>query len=133
MNFRLWSSKMALLPALEAELRQSRHVLATAQGDELVLLDMKRERYYTLNEVGSRTWALLALGATRSAIVETICNEYQIDSAGGKKVVNEDIARLLSELYEAGLIVEDVDARPDQPMDAPPIPPRPHSAPRIAR
>jgi hypothetical protein len=118
MKFRLWSGGTKSLPALRTRLRQSPHVLATAQGNELALLDMKRERYYTLNEVGSRAWTLLALGTTRSAIVETICREYDVTSAGGEYAVDEDISRLLSQLYEAGLVVEDIEARRAEPADA---------------
>ena len=112
MKLHLWSSRTALLPLLGTRLRQSQQVLVTAQGNELVLLDLKRGRYYTLNEVGSRTWALLKLGTTGSAIVETLCSEYDISSAGGEHAVSEDITRLLSQLYEAGLVVKDVDTKP---------------------
>jgi hypothetical protein len=95
---------------VDGRLRQSRDVLATAQGDELVLLDLKGERYYTLNDVGSRAWTLLADGATRAAIVDVIRREYDVRAGDDGDPVEGDVARLIGELYAAGLVMAETSA-----------------------
>jgi hypothetical protein len=110
MTLRFWPKRAAVSKVLDGRLRQSSHVLATAQGDELVLLDLKRERYFTLNEVGSRMWALLSAGATRDELVSVIRREYRIRSDGPKDPVAADVERLLAELHAAGLVVMDTSA-----------------------
>jgi hypothetical protein len=105
--FRLWPRRTPTAAAVDGRLRQSRHVLATAQGDELVLLDLKGERYYTLNAVGSRAWTLLAGGATRDQIVEVIRREYDVPMESDGDPVERDVTRLLAELHAAGLVVAD--------------------------
>lgn len=87
---------------LAGRFAQAPHVLATAAGSERVLLDLKGERYYTLNEVGSRLWALLGPGATVPEMVATIGREY--DGAGAEQV-ERDVRALLAELLAAGLAV----------------------------
>jgi putative NIF3 family GTP cyclohydrolase 1 type 2 len=86
-------------------LRQSPSVLATVQGEEAVLFDTKRERYYTLNEVGAASWALLRESMTLEQLVEIISREF----AAPKEVVAADLLRLASQLQEAGLVVTEPD------------------------
>jgi hypothetical protein len=85
-------------------LRRSPHVLATAQGDELVLFDLQGERYYTLNDVGSRVWSLLGAGATVPQIVDAIRREYVVPSGAAADPVEQDVVRLVRELRAAGLV-----------------------------
>jgi hypothetical protein len=80
-------------------------VLAAAQGDELVLLDTRGERYYTLNDVGSRAWALLRDGATHARIVDVVRAEYELPASPDGDPIARDVARLLADLHAAGLIV----------------------------
>jgi hypothetical protein len=89
---------------LAGPFRQSPHVLATAQGDELVLLDTKGERYYTLDGVGSRIWTLLGAGATVPEIVDAIRREYVVAAGQAADPVEQDVARLVRELRAAGLV-----------------------------
>lgn len=112
MTFRLWPRKLTTSCALDGRLRQSSPVLATAQGDELVLLDLKRERYFTLNDVGSRVWALLGSGSTRDEIASVIAREYDVRSDDAGNLVAADVGRLLAELHAAGLVVADPSASP---------------------
>jgi hypothetical protein len=106
MTIKLWRIKP--VPAFDPSrlFRPSRHVLSTTEGEETVLLDMKRGRYYTLNEIGSRAWALLASGATGDGIVHSLCTEYDTHSCGDD-AVEGDVSRLLERLCEMGLVVAD--------------------------
>jgi hypothetical protein len=110
MAFTFWAKKAATPIALDGRLRQSLHVLSAAQGGELVLFDLEGERYYTLNEVGSRAWAILASGATGASIVEAIRGEYALPPGVDEERVAGDVARLLADLHAAGLIVADAPA-----------------------
>ena len=42
------------------------HVVSVVQDTDTALLDVRSERYFTLNEVGTRIWELLAEGASLS-------------------------------------------------------------------
>lgn len=91
-------------PARDDLLRQAPHVRTARRGEETALLDLRGERYYSLNEVGSLAWALLAPGASRREIVEAIRREYELP-VGGPDAVEADVARLLHDLLGAGLVV----------------------------
>ena len=86
-------------------LRRAAHVLATPQGDEVVLFDTARERYYTLNEVGASMWALLAEPKTLDELVAAIRREYQVPTGRTPDPIREDVARLLRDLHVAGMLL----------------------------
>ena len=79
-------------------------VLSAAQGDELMLLELTGGRYFTLDAVGSRIWALLAEPTTFEQIVVAIRREYVIPADVGGDRVERDVAALLHQLHAAGLI-----------------------------
>lgn len=58
--------------------RAAEHVVATQQHDTTILLDILRGKYYTLNQVGGRIWALLADGATASSVQQCLAKEFAI-------------------------------------------------------
>ncbi|MGH7717307.1 MAG: PqqD family protein [Gemmatimonadaceae bacterium] len=97
-------ARASLDGALQGEIAPASHVVSTATGEEKVLLDPKRERYYTLNEVGSRIWEFIATGATVPQVVEAIREEYEVPDGGPAEQVEQDVSRLLSELVAAGLV-----------------------------
>ena len=66
----------------------------------MILLDMKSEKYFGLNEVGNRVLTILKTGADLETLVETLFNTYDVD----KQVLEADIIELLQELFDAGLI-----------------------------
>ena len=80
------------------------HVLATAQGDEVVLFDTARERYYTLNAVGTRVWELLAEPTTLASLAAAIRREFAVPADGADDPVEGDLTRLLRELRSAGML-----------------------------
>jgi hypothetical protein len=88
-------------------LRRAPHVLATAQRDEVVLFDTARERYYTLNDVGTLVWTLLGEPTTVASIVEAIRLEYAVPPDAAPDPVAGDVAALLRELHAAGMLVVD--------------------------
>ena len=83
----------------------STDVLFQEVSGEIVLLDLAGERYFGLDPVGARIWTLLGEGASVEGIVERLEQEYEVE----RPVLQTDVADLLTELAEAGLI----DAGPD--------------------
>jgi hypothetical protein len=105
--------------ARDGLLRQSRHVLATADADELVLLDLRSGRYFTLNDVGSRIWTLLASGTTLRSIIEAIRSEYDVTISGGEATIERDVEQLLASFLAARLITADTTYAPAKHAPSP--------------
>ena len=84
--------------------RRADGVLATRQGEELVLLDTRGERYYTLNDVGAVAWDLLSEPVTCAAIVEAIRGEFDVSDTPDPAVIARDVTRLVEQLLAAGLV-----------------------------
>ena len=78
----------------------SSEILTQEVGGETVILDLKTESYFGLDETGTRIWQLLQEQKDIQSITETMLNEYDVEEDQLKK----DIQNLLSKLNEAGLI-----------------------------
>lgn len=76
------------------------HVASAVHGVATALLDMRSERYYTLGEVGSRIWALLASGYTVGEIAQRLGEEFDASMTQ----IEADLHALLSRLEGAALI-----------------------------
>lgn len=88
-----------------SRLQRAPHVLATVQGEEIVLLDTSRERYYTLNAIAARVWELLEGSTTFAGMVTAIRAEYDAPAGAEGDRVDEDMRQLLTQLRTAGLLV----------------------------
>jgi hypothetical protein len=89
---------------MRCSFRRAEGVLMTRQGEELVLLDTRAERYYTLNDVGAVAWSALTQPSTCATIVGAIQREFDVSTAPDKAVVERDVARLMEQLVAAGLV-----------------------------
>ena len=88
-------------------LRQAPHAVSTAQGGETVVVDVADGQYHILNDVGTRVWALVHAGATMCSIVETLGREYVLPADAPPDLLERDVAALVSQLANVGLIVVD--------------------------
>lgn len=77
------------------------HVLSQQLEDEIVLLNMEAEHYYSLDDVGSRVWQLLSEHDTLDAVVRQMLLEFAADEA----TLRTDVVTLVAQLQEAGLVV----------------------------
>lgn len=68
--------------------------------EEAVLLSLETQRYYSLNETGSRIWDLLSGGRSIEEITEAITQEWAVDREEALNYVEE----FLAELREEGLV-----------------------------
>ena len=91
-----------MMELLERRFRPAPRVLHQEVHGEAVLLDLASERYFGLNQVGARIWALCSQGQTQGAVLEALEAEFEV----GREQLEADLARLLSQLLEAGLLVE---------------------------
>ena len=78
----------------------SSEVLTQEVGGETVILDLKSESYFGLDEVGTRIWQLLQEQEGVKTITATMLNEYDVE----KEQLEKDIQNLLTQLDDAGII-----------------------------
>jgi len=82
-------------------------VLVTGLQAESVLLNLDSERYFGLNDVGTRMLTLLTSSDSIEAAYESLLNEYDVDA----EVLRNDLTSTIEELAKHGL-VEIVSAPP---------------------
>lgn len=77
------------------------HVLVREIADEAVLLDLQNGRYFSLNEVGTRTWQLLSeCHGKTDQILAQLQTEYEVS----QETLHTDFANLIVQLQQVGLI-----------------------------
>jgi hypothetical protein len=72
---------------------------------ESVLLNLENDRYYGLDDVGTRMWQLLAEHGDTATVVQRLLNEYvgEVDQA----TLERDLSELIERLAKTGLITVD--------------------------
>jgi hypothetical protein len=78
----------------------SRDQLSSDLGGETVLLHMGAGRYYGLDEVGTRVWALIQRPRRVGEVCAEIVAEYEVDAGRCERAV----LTLLAEMADAGLV-----------------------------
>jgi hypothetical protein len=90
------------VPALTARLAPHPDVVWRLVEGEVVLLNITTGQYYSLNEVGSRVWALLpASGISLEALRTALLQEFDADPAD----IDRDLQDLFARLLSADLVV----------------------------
>jgi hypothetical protein len=79
-------------------------VLMRDLGGEAVILNLKSEMYFGLDEVGTRMWAVLTTAPSIEAAFETLRVEYDV----APEKLRGDLEALVGQLLEKGLL-EQVD------------------------
>ena len=79
----------------------SPEVLCQEIDGESVLLDMKSENYFGLNDVGSSMLEALKTGTDLDTLVKALLELYDVE----KQQLEADIIALLQQLLDAGLIL----------------------------
>ena len=86
--------------SLQQKVTISKKVLSQEVDGETVLLDLKSESYFGLDEVGTRIWQLLNEGSDLRSVFDTLLNEYEVD----EKQLEKDLDELLNKLIDEELI-----------------------------
>ena len=75
-------------------------VLSQEVGGETVILDLKAEYYFGLDEIGTRIWELLVEHGDLQQVLDQMLEEYDVEPDR----LESDMRALLAELEKAGLI-----------------------------
>ncbi len=89
-------------------LRIPEHVLMQELDGESVLLDLKREAYFGLDDVGTRIWTAVARAGTISDACRDLLREYAVQP----EPLMNDVTTLVQQLVEQGLIRINDEPRP---------------------
>lgn len=76
------------------------HVMVREIQGESVLLNLNSERYFGLDEVGTRMWATLTTSASVQAAYEVLLGEYDVEA----EQLRQNLQELIVKLVENGLL-----------------------------
>lgn len=79
------------------------HTIFREVDDQVIALNLDTGQYYTMNELGTRIWALLQQKDSLAGIVEAIESEYDVTHDQAKA----DLESFLKDLRENGLVEPD--------------------------
>lgn len=79
---------------------QSPETLINIIEGESVLLNLKNESYYGLDEVGTRMWELLTTSDSIQAAYEKLLDEYEVEA----ETLRNDLGEMIENLIENGLL-----------------------------
>ena len=86
--------------AFERCVRVPSDVLLSELDGEAVLLNLKTETYFGLDEVGTRMWSALTEAASVQAAYDMLLAEYDVNA----ERLREDLVGLLEKLVGNGLL-----------------------------
>ena len=92
---------LEMKPTIEATAVISPEVLFQEIGGEAVLLDLASERYFGLDDVGTRIWQLLQDQGSLRVVYDRMLDEYDVEPTR----LEEDLLKHVGELAEAGLLI----------------------------
>jgi hypothetical protein len=92
---------------LDSRVQRRDHLVSARVESELVLLDPERDKYLSLNDVGTEIWERLAAPAT----VRELCEELGRHFDGPPARIEEDVLAFLAELEQRALVC----VLPEQP------------------
>jgi len=77
-------------------------VLSQTVVGESVLLDLRSQKYFGLNEVGTRAWQLLLETSDTDEVVARLLGEFAV----AREQLERDLDELFARLVAAGLLEE---------------------------
>jgi hypothetical protein len=75
-------------------------VLISIIEDEAVLLNLKSERYFGLNQTGTTMWTALTKAESVETAYRALVSEFSVDP----ETLRHDVSNLVQELIEHGLV-----------------------------
>ncbi len=85
---------------LSARASVPQDILVNVIEGQAVLLDLKSERYFGLDEVGTEMWKALTTSESLQSAYERLLAEYQVEP----ERLRADFEELLGKLVESGLL-----------------------------
>jgi hypothetical protein len=75
-------------------LRSSPDALATRVGDEIVLVDLRTDRIYSLNRTAARIWELMCEDCDRTEVERRMLDEFEVSPAELAEAIDDLIASM---------------------------------------
>ena len=75
-------------------------VLISSLQEESVILNLDSERYYGLDDVGTRMLSVLSTSESIEAAYESLRDEYDVDG----QVLRQDLLTLVENLLQKGIV-----------------------------
>jgi hypothetical protein len=85
---------------LPQRIKISERALYQQIENEMVILDLAKEQYYGLDDVGARIWQLIVQHGDTPTILKELGSYYDVDQA----VLTKDLSDLITKLHNAGLL-----------------------------
>lgn len=76
------------------------HVVMRELEGEAILLNLETERYFGLDEVGTRMWTELVASPSVEGACEALEREFEVEPA----VLRRDLEALVAQLVDSGLL-----------------------------
>lgn len=92
------SSEPRLRP--EVTIVRNRAPLWAEIDGEVVLLSVDNGKYYDMNDVGSRIWAMVEEPISVAALIDRLLSEFAVE----RRVCEEQVLAFLHELHANGLV-----------------------------
>ncbi len=70
--------------------------------DELVMMDLDKGKYFSLNPVATRIWDILEQPLTIDELCDLLKDEYEVETAR----CQQDVKTHLAEMLKLGLVLE---------------------------
>lgn len=86
--------------SFEQSVRTPQNVVSQTLQGESVLLNLKTEEYFGLDDIGTRMWHVLHSTHSIQSAFDTLQKEYDVDP----ETLELDIQNLLLELLDNGLV-----------------------------
>lgn len=99
--FRTRRSRGARAPRPVGGVRPARDVIAAEREGLAVLLDLRRDVYFSLDEVGTVVWHEIEQGHGVAEAAARVCEEYDAP----RDAAQHDVERFVAELVARGLVV----------------------------
>ncbi|MYD86900.1 MAG: PqqD family protein [Acidobacteria bacterium] len=101
--------------SLTTVVQRNEAIVFTEIDDIVVMMDVDEGRYYELDAIGARIWALIESGATVTAICDALEQDYEV----APEVCRRDVLDFVAEAHRCGVIrlpaAEDGAAAPASP------------------
>jgi len=85
---------------IEPKIKFPEDVLFHEVGGEAVILNLESGKYYGLDEVGTRMWALLSEYGAIEPVVNALLAEYEVE----EEQLRSDLLKLINDLSSHGLL-----------------------------
>src|SRR5260370_2867313 len=94
--------RVSLMVSLDDRVSVPTHVLVRFLDKESVLLNIETERYFGLDEIGTRMWQLATAASKIEIAFQQLLDEYDVDPG----LLRANLTDLLSQLVDNGLLAD---------------------------